>query len=315
MNNIQEISRREYRARINRVMDYVEKNLDSPLDLSVLAGIANFSPFHFHRIFTVMTGETPGGFLQRVRLEKAASMIFKQSEMPIRDIAYQCGFNDASSFSRTFRKHFGMTAKKMRGSPCGLFVKDGVRFSKDGQPVSNNCTTDAEGNAQFCGVELKNLIIMDTKIEIKQMPEMKVIYARHTGAFNRIHEAYAKVSKWAGPRGLIGPDTKTMTVYHDDPSVTSVDKVRQSACIVIEGDVKVEGEIGKMTVPGGLYAVGAFRIGVEGFEKAWNTMCNWLTESGYQPGEGNHYELYHKQNGHFPNIEFILDICIPVKPL
>jgi len=35
------------------------------------------------------------------------------------------------------------------------------------------------------------------------------------------------------------------------------------------------------------YAVGRFDINKKGFEKAWNTMCLWLTESGYQTSEGN----------------------------
>ena len=50
--NIQEKSKIEYRSRINRVMDYIDIHLDQPLELKSIAEIANFSPFHFHRIFT-----------------------------------------------------------------------------------------------------------------------------------------------------------------------------------------------------------------------------------------------------------------------
>lgn len=53
-------ARAEYAARVNRVIDYVERNLDRPLALTELAGVAHFSPFHFHRIFETLVGETLG---------------------------------------------------------------------------------------------------------------------------------------------------------------------------------------------------------------------------------------------------------------
>ena len=161
---------------------------------------------------------------------------------------------------------------------------------------------------------------METEVIVKEMPELQVIYCRHTGAFNQIGQAYGKLMQFAGPRGLLSsPNAKTLTVYHDDPSVTEMDKVRQSACLIVNSDVnsdvKVEGEIGKMTVPAGKYAVGHFEIVETQFEQAWNTMCLWLTESGYQPGEGYNYELYYNDHTQHPERKFILDICIPLKRL
>ena len=70
MNN--DITKDEYTARINRVLDYIEANIDTALSLETLAGVAHFSPFHFHRIFKAMTGETLNRFIQRIRVEKAA---------------------------------------------------------------------------------------------------------------------------------------------------------------------------------------------------------------------------------------------------
>ena len=102
--------------------------------------------------------------------------------------------------------------------------------------------------------------MMDKKIEIKQMPELQLIYCRHMGAFNQIGHAYEKLFKWAIPRGLVTPETKTVTVYRDDPAITSIEKVRQDASIIVTTDVKVEGEIGKATVKAGKYAVGHFEI-------------------------------------------------------
>ncbi len=62
--------RAEYTARINRVIDYVEANIDKDLSLDELAEVAHFSPFHFHRIFSAMVGETLNGF---IRLSRASA--------------------------------------------------------------------------------------------------------------------------------------------------------------------------------------------------------------------------------------------------
>jgi len=313
--NFKELSKQEYIARINRVMDYIGRNLDKPIDLSVMADIASFSPYHFHRIFTYIVGETPNNFVLRIRLEKAGQLLQDSPKVTISEIATQCGFGNNSSFSRAFRSYFGMSAKEFREQDKAIYIKDGIRYSKNCKPISKIGKNPQQINAQLCSVEFNKLIIMDTKIEIKQMPELNLIYCRHMGAFNKIGQAYENLFKWAIPRGLVTPETKTVTVYHDDPSITSIDKVRQDASIIVKGDVKVEGEIGKSTVKGGKYAVGRFEIKETEFEEAWNTMCSWFTESGYQPEDGSTYELYHNDYREHPEHRFIVDICIPVKPL
>lgn len=310
-----EISKQEYTARINRVMDYIAKNLDKAIDLSVMAEIASFSPYHFHRIFTFVVGETPNNFLSRVKLEKAGQLLQDNQKVAISEIAYQCGFLNVSSFSRAFKTYFGINAKDFRLQAKAIYVKDGIRYGKNCKPISKIGKNWQEKNDQFCSVELNQLILMDTKIEIKQMPELNLIYCRHTGAFNLIGQAYEKLFKWAIPRGLVTPETKTVTVYHDDPSITAMDKVRQDASLIVHSEVKVEGEIGKSKIAAGKYAVGHFELKETEFELAWNTMCSWFTESGFQPGEGSTYELYHNTYSDHPDFKFIVDICIPVKPL
>jgi len=194
-------------------------------------------------------------------------------------------------------------------------VKNGTRYSKNGKVVSKFSQNKEQMNYQLCSVELNKIIIMDTKVEIKQMPELNVVYYRHTGSFDEISKAYEKLYKWAVPRGLITDKTRNVTVYLDDPSITSIDKLRQDASITVTGNVKVEGEISKSTIPAGKYAVGRFEINDTQFEDAWNTMYAWLSESGFEPAIASPYELYHnKYEDHKQHI-FIMDICIPVKPM
>ncbi len=310
-----ELSKQEYIARINRVMDYVERNLDQPIDLAVMAEIASFSPYHFHRIFSYVVGETPNDFISRIRLEKTAQLLMDDSKTAVSDIAFQCGFTNASSFSRAFKAYFGLTTKEFRKQEKAIFVKNGIRYGKNCKAVSKIGKHPQQVNDQLCSVEFNQLIIMETKIEIKQMPELNLIYCRHMGAFNLIGQAYEKLFRWAAPRGLVTPETKTVTVYRDDPAITTIEKVRQDASIIVKGEVKVEGEIGRSTIPAGRYAVGHFELKETEFEQAWNTMCSWLTESGYQPADSPTYEYYHNDFNEHPEHKFIVDICIPVKPL
>ncbi|MCD4834405.1 MAG: AraC family transcriptional regulator [Bacteroidales bacterium] len=302
---------KEYIFRINKVVDYIDANIDKSLSLDILADVANFSPFHFHRIFTAFTGETLNNFVKRLRVEKAAGLLLNEPETPISEIAYYCGYNSASVFCRVFKDHFKISASSYRER----MLKE---LSKIGQTESKIDKLNGSSNDYIRIVELneKWRKLMKTNIEVKEMSALDLIYCRHIGQYDKIGKAYEKLFKWAGPRGLLNfPETKTVTVYHDDPKVTDIEKVRQSACITVDKNVKPEGEFGKLNVPAGKYAVGHFEIDVTEFEQAWNAMCIWVSESGYQPADENPYELYYEDPEHHPENKFVLDICIPVKPL
>ena len=146
----------EYKSRINKVMNYVDNHIDQTLSLGALASVANFSPFHFHRIFTVMTGETPGNFVQRMRVEKAARLLQNEKRMTITDIAYSCGFGSVSLFSRSFRLFFGTTAKEYRQNEKPAFSKDGLLYSKNGQLMSKNLKQAFDFDAHLCTVNFNH---------------------------------------------------------------------------------------------------------------------------------------------------------------
>ena len=107
-----------------------------------------------------------------------------------------------------------------------------------------------------------------------------------------------------------------MSVYHDDPEITEDTKLRTSVCISVPENTAVDGEIGKMTIPGSKYARGRFEIKADEFQAAWDTMCGgWFPESGFQPGEGLCFESCLNSPKDHPEGKHIVDIYIPVKPL
>lgn len=161
----------------------------------------------------------------------------------------------------------------------------------------------------------------DVKIEVKEMPELNVAYVQHIGPYKGDTKLFAglfgKLMGWAGPRGLLSsPETLVLSVYYDDPKTTEEDKFRTSACITVPEGTEVEGEIGKMTVPGGMYAVGRFELDPDEYEEAWNMIYgDWLPESRYQSDDRPSLEIYRNDPNAHPENKHIVDICIPVKPL
>lgn len=103
----------DYHARLNRVIDYIDSNLAERLDLDTLAGLAAFYRYHFHRVFSAVMGETPGAYIQRLRMEKAAGRVAEENP-PITEIAMHLGFSGPSVFSRAFSDYFGVNPNRWR---------------------------------------------------------------------------------------------------------------------------------------------------------------------------------------------------------
>ena len=106
--------RREYESRVNRVLDYIDRSLEKKLSLEELARVASFSPFHFHRIFKCMVGETLNDYIRRIKLEKAANILAHNERTSITEIAFDCGFSSSAVFARAFKENFGMSASEWR---------------------------------------------------------------------------------------------------------------------------------------------------------------------------------------------------------
>lgn len=299
---------KEYIQRINKVIDFIEQNLDQELPLYQLAELANYSPFHFHRVFSGITGEPLNTFINRIRLERVASSLLLGEKMPISELGFKYGFNNASSLSRAFKKFYGL-------SPS-VFKEQGKEpFSKIGKAKSKNGQEYITFEKYICSINnIKKWISMNAQIEVKEMPALNLIGIKHMGKFDEIGLVYDRLMRWAGPVGLLNnPEMKAVTIYHDDPKVTELSKVRQSACITINQAVNTEGEVSKVSTDKGRYAVGRFEIQVNEFEQAWNSMGVWVAESGYENRDAAYYELYHNDHKTHPEQKFILDICIPVK--
>ncbi|WP_136467607.1 AraC family transcriptional regulator [Flagellimonas onchidii] len=295
----------DYTTRINRVFEYIDENLDTELSLNTIAEIAFFSPFHFHRVFKFITNETLNQYVTRRRIEKSALDLLHKN-IPVTEISLKHGFGDISSFSRAFKKFYGVSPTEFQRQNPNRFSKIRQLESKIGQPYP-------ELEKYICVIDnLKNWIKMNATIEVKQIPKMELAYVSTIGPQN-LGGAFQKLILWATPKGLMSEQTKMATVYFDSFKVTEPDKVRMNACILLNEEVEVEGKIGLTTIEAQKCIVGSFEISLHEFEKSWTGLFVWMNENGYKKAENNPFEIYHNNFNEHPERKAIVDFCIPVE--
>lgn len=297
-----------YVQRVNAVMDFVEANLADDLQLERLAEVAQFSPYHFHRIFSATTGETLGNFIKRVRLEHSIVLLSRHPGWPVTQVAHECGFSSSSSFARSFGERYGTPPSKWRtlSEPHPLTPRK--------VSPGPNCSISAVGERwEICFDGGKT-----SSVRVVQLASCEVGYVRHVGPFAAdpqvFSELFGQLYTWASPMGYVSDSARVLAVYHDSPKLTAEAKLRVSACIEVPANAKPSGTVGRMSITGGRYAVGSFVLGANDYEAAWNAIWGaWLPASGYQPADGLVFERFVNpaETANCMDVE----ICIPVQAM
>ena len=293
-----------YIERINRVLDYIELNLENKIILDELAKVACLSKYHFHRIFYSFTNEPLYSFINRLRVERAATL-FLTRKNTITDIAFSCGFNDSATFSRAFKKNFKISALEWRKKKNSKIHQD---FKRKPLYSCNSNTTEER-------------IIKTIAIKEKLLQETHVVYIRHTGSYagnsKLFHSLHKKLMDWAAPQGLVNyPATKDIIIYHDPMGITDNDKLRISVGITVSADVVVNGEIGKLVISKGRYLICGFELKNEEYGKAWtHVFRNIIPQRGIAPNDGYCFEMYPYNCYNKENDTTAVDICVPIKRL
>jgi transcriptional regulator GlxA family with amidase domain len=88
--------------RIDRAVEYMVQNVDKPLRVAELAGVANVSLSHFFSLFRRRTGCSPIDYFMRLRIRRACRLL-ESTTIKIKDIATAVGYDDPFYFSRVFK--------------------------------------------------------------------------------------------------------------------------------------------------------------------------------------------------------------------
>ncbi|WP_405562335.1 GyrI-like domain-containing protein [Polaribacter sp. Asnod6-C07] len=294
---------------ITRICDaivYVEENLDKKLTLEKVAQKAYFSPFHFHRLFKVVTNETLQNFINRKRIEKAASFLLHQKDKTVTEISELIGYSNLSSFSKSFKKFYGISPTKFKEITPNKFSKISKTESKKGQ-------IKISLEQYICNINnALNWLKMNTKPEIKKTPRLDLAYISHKGKIDAIGSVYNKLVKWATPKGLINEQTRMVTIYHDSPKITDPNNLRMSACIVLNDPIDLDDSVNLRILSPTKCIVSRFEITPFQFQQAWESSFVWMSENGYKKADNDPFEIYYNNAAEHPENKFIVDFCIPI---
>lgn len=278
-----------YRHRILRVQLFIQEHLDEELPLDRLAREAHLSPYHFHRVFGAMVGESLGSYVRRLRLERAAMML-KLGDRPVTLIAFDAGYGTLEAFSRAFRQAFGVSPSRYRSG------RHAARIPLQSEPPTMDATTTFD-------------------VTISDEPPRLVAFLRHVGPYAEVGPTFQRLGAWAGPRGLLGPASEIIGLGWDDPEVTAPEKLRFDCCLVVPEGVGPEGEVGVRTIDGGPYAVlrvvGPYDLLPLAYRHLYGT---WLPSSGREPKDVPPFEIYRNSPMDTAPERLVTDIYLALAP-
>ena len=102
-----------YVGRLQRCLAYIEANLDQSISFEKLAEIACFSPFHFHRIFRGLTGETVADLILRIRMEYAYHLLQNQQET-LTTTSFEIGYENVEHLAALLRSFFTKMPQRLK---------------------------------------------------------------------------------------------------------------------------------------------------------------------------------------------------------
>lgn len=286
-----------YQERMLKVLLYIQENLDRELSLAELAGVACFSPYHFHRVFRGMVGEPVAEHVRRLRLDQAAVSL-RHSRRSVTDLALRWGYDSLESFTRAFRQNFGVSPSQYRNlmGTDGWEAGTGPRLSKG----ANMQAEMGKGAVQ--------------QVEVAQMEPKRVAFVRHVGPYAQCQAAWEKLCAWAGQAGLLGPDTVFLGLCHDDPEITEPGKIRYDACLQVGPEVSPAGEVGVQEVAGGSYIKALHKGPYERLINTYAWLCGqWLPGQNREMRNLPSYEIYLNDPGQTPAGELLVEVYIPLE--
>lgn len=110
---VSRLLRRDALRRLEAARDWLAENFAAPVSLRDAARVACCSPYHFHRQFTALFGETPQDFVSRLRLIEAKKLLVTTT-IPVTEVCLQVGYSSLGTFSTQFRKKEEASPKQYR---------------------------------------------------------------------------------------------------------------------------------------------------------------------------------------------------------
>ena len=215
------------------VLVHIQAGLDQDLSLAALAASSGLSESTLKRRIEATTGQTPRRYVERLRLERAATQLLLR-QTTILEVALDNGFASHEVFTRAFSRHFGVSPREWRARRSA-----GGLGSNDRQPGLN------EGSL---GVSLSSTRLVE-------MRPVEIAFLRHVGPYGEIEgDSWASIRMRLRELGHSG-DGLPVGIGHDAPDITPPEHLRFDAGWTIDEPLPPRCGLGQQTIPGGTYAV------------------------------------------------------------
>jgi AraC family transcriptional regulator len=291
-----------YLQRINAVVDYVREHITDDLSLTTLAQVAHFSPFHFHRIFRSVTGETVNDLVVRLRIERAAALLRSSPHMSVLDAAVAGGFASASNFSRIFKKSYGISARTWDR-------QSSLKDSKNRKVL--------EAFTQYTS-DMLDKFDQEFEVQLGEMPEQSLAYIRVANAYQSgdIPHAYERLIRWYKQCGEDPLERKLYGMAQNDPDITPIELCSYDWCLPAPQQPITNSEISYRTFPACQIAFIRCTGDIYLVDKVWQYLFRyWLPHSRFQPDNLPALEIYHRQPALLGWEQYDIDCAIPIVSL
>ena len=279
-----------YQERINEVLKYIHLHLDEPMDLEKLASIALVSKYHFHRIFRSFLGEPLGGYIKRVRVEAGAKML-KYSDSSVTEIAYKVGYENPTSFTKSFKNRFGVSPSKYRKQPNHSLE----HLKKMDKVASFNLALET--------ISLAPLLIL-----CKQ--------AKGLDNMEQTSGVWEKLLGYSSENNLLSMKTQVFSVHWDDPSITDDANLRNDACLSIDEEIIDQIDRSQFVVKrlaGGRYLRFTYQGAVDYIGDVYNQIFkDYIIKDNIRLRDEPPFDEYLTPRNHQPKEDAITRLYIPV---
>lgn len=273
-----------YEARLRRVTAYIHEHLDDELDMDRLAEIACLSPYHWHRIYRGVLGETLAQTVRRLRLQRAANALATTTE-PVLAIARRNGYPSLPSFSRVFKASYGLSPSEFRRSGGHVALQTAI----------------SQGDMWMYEVNFRTL------------EPVHAIGVDHAGPYMEIGKAFETLWGLLWARNLVQPGAKLYGVYFDDPEGKRPEELRSVACVAAPSNLSVEPPLRTLEIAGGRYAVLTHRGPYSDLHLAYTWLyAQWLPAANIEVRNEPAIEIYPNTPQDTAPQDLITEICIPV---
>jgi AraC family transcriptional regulator len=290
---------RDYHRRIARVIEAILVDPGAPHTVDSLASVAHLSPYHFHRIYRAMTGESIFETVQRVRLAQAAYRLTVASDS-VTTVAGKVGYDSPQAFSRAFRGLTGVTPSAFQSRQKRL-VTPGTeaRHAVHGHATANVKANPASAEVPF--------------VELIELAPLDVLCLRHEGPTATIRHTFRTLSRRFESSATSAQSHGTIGIISGDPEDERGD-FRYLAGIIPAAPIEATGSLEAVRIAGGLYAThrlaGPFALIGPTFAALFG---GWLPQSGYEPDDRPALEFYRNRAASDRQHECVTDLMIPIR--